>query len=315
MLTKPPRFQLALTMALAVVALAVPSSAQLVNGGAESGSIAPWVPDLSGAPSGSSSIIKSVTTQVQTQPPVFPALGSRFFSFATQVAGPAGSFVRLAQTAPVPGAPMALALTGLIQTEFGDFGDVRLELLGASGGVVATAEIQQLVSDDHWSSFFVDVDLPSGVTVASCRVRLTGTVTAGSAINVFWDGLVLGDSPWAKLGPGIPGTLGVPVIDGSGPLLGGEPCSITLQQALPNTTAWFVLGASALLSPFKGGVLVPNPDIFLPLPTSATGELELTTTWPVGVPSGSAFFTQWWVQDPAGPLGFAASRGLQGTAP
>lgn len=94
--------------------LAAPGSTQLVNGGAEIGSPAPWVADLSGAATGNTAIIKAVTTQVQTAPPVFPAVGNRFFSFATQVAGPVDSFVRLSQTVTIVGAPSALALTGQI---------------------------------------------------------------------------------------------------------------------------------------------------------------------------------------------------------
>jgi hypothetical protein len=298
---------------LFLAGIAAPASAQLLNGGAESGGLSPWVPDLTGATTGNPSIIKAVTTQVQTDPPVFPAMGGWFFSFATQPAGPAGSFVRLSQTVGLSGPPPALALTGRIQTEFGDFGEARLELLNAGASVIASATLGPMVSDNVWSGFFVDVDVPPSAT--QCRVRLTGTVQAGASVNVFWDALALGSSPWSKVGAGLAGTSGVPVIDGSGPLLGGEPITLSLDAARPNSAAWLVLGLSALQAPFKGGVMVPNPDLVFPVPTGPLGSLDLTSTWPAGVPAGFSLWFQWWIQDPAGPVGFAASGGLKGTTP
>ena len=293
--------------------LAVPGAAQLVNGGAETGSLAPWTPDLSGASSGNSAIIKAVTTQVQTAPPVFPAVGARFFSFATQVAGPAGASVSMQQTVALSAPPQVLALTGRIQTEFGDFGEVLLEILDAGGGVLTSADSGHLVSDLLWSGVFVQVDVPA--SAASCRVTLTGTVVTGMAVNVFWDELALGASPWSLVGPGLAGEHGVPVIAGSGPLVGDEPFSIALDGAATNTTAWFVLGFTDLSAPFKFGVMVPYPDLVVPLPTGPNGALLLAGAWPVGVPSGVSIWAQWWVVDAVGPLGFASTRGVRGTTP
>ena len=299
--------------ALLLVAFVPAAPAQLANGGAETGSLAPWTPDLSGAPLGNPSIIKAVTTQVQTAPPAFPATGGWFFSFATQPAGPAGSHVRLSQTVPISGSPPALALTGRVQTEFGDFGEARLQLLDAGGGIVATESIGPLVSDLAWSSFFVDIDVPTAAV--QCRVTLTGTVQTGTAVNVFWDDLALGTSPWTKVGAGLAGIAGVPLIDGAGPLTAGSPLVLSLDAAKPASTAWLVIGLSALKAPFKGGVMIPKPDITVALPTGALGALDVPATWPAGLPSGFVLWFQWWVQDPAGPAGFAASRGLRGTTP
>jgi len=298
---------------LPLLLFAASAAAQLANGGAESGSLAPWVPDLGGAPSGNPSIIKAVTSQAQTAPPVLPGAGGWFFSFATQPAGAPGSFVRLSQVAPLAAAPAVLALTGLVQTEFGDHGEARLELLDAGGGVLASATLAPLVSDLAWSPFFVDVAVPPAAT--QCRVRLTGTVQTGMAVNVFWDALALGASPWAQQGAGLPGTHGVPAIDGAGTLLPGEPLELSLEGAREQAAAWLVVGLSALQAPFKGGLLVPYPDLLVALDSGPAGALELASTWPAGVPSGFAAWFQWWIQDPAGPAGFAASAGLRGTTP
>lgn len=297
----------------AVSGLLPGASAQLVNGGAESGALAPWIPDLQGAPTGHSAIIKSVQTQVQTEPAVGPALGARFFSFATQPAGPAGSFVELSQVVAVGTAPAVLALSGLVQTEYGDFGDVRLDALDAGAQVLASVDSGPHVSDGEWSLVFVPLALPAGTT--QCRVTLRGTVAAGTAVNVFWDGLALAPNPWSQLGPGLSGSLGLPTIAGFGTLLPDEPFGVSLAQALPLATAHLVVGLSLLGVPFKGGLMVPHPDILFALPTDAAGALEVGGLWPVGVPSGTHLYVQWWVQDPAGPVGFAATRGLQGSAP
>jgi hypothetical protein len=36
---------------------------------------------------------------------------------------------------------------------------------------------------------------------------------------------------------------------------------------------------------------------------------------PPGVPSGFTTYFQWWIQDPAGPQGYAPSNAVAGTAP
>lgn len=52
----------------------------------------------------------------------------------------------------------------------------------------------------------------------------------------------------------------------------------------------------------------------LPLPTSATGELDLAFTW-LGGPAGLDIYWQYWIQDPGGPVAFSASNAVQGTTP
>ena len=51
------------------------------------------------------------------------------------------------------------------------------------------------------------------------------------------------------------------------------------------------------------------------LPVSPAGDLVLQSPWPAGVPSGIAFYFQYWIQDPGGPLGAAASNALEAVTP
>ena len=62
---------------------------------------------------------------------------------------------------------------------------------------------------------------------------------------------------------------------------------------------------------FKGGVLVPEPDVLLPgLVVGAGNQLQLSGTWPAGTPSGVAVYLQMWVSDAAGPQGYSASGAI-----
>ena len=59
--------------------------------------------------------------------------------------------------------------------------------------------------------------------------------------------------------------------------------TLTLAGALENSTTNLVVGFSQLGAPFKGGTLVPNPDILLlGLPTGPSGSVPLVAAWPGG---------------------------------
>ncbi len=122
-------------------------------------------------------------------------------------------------------------------------------------------------------------------------------------------------SPWENLGQELAGTNGLPGLVGSGPLAADTQVSLGLFNALGGSLASLVVGASGLDAAFKGGVMVPNPDVIVPQLTSAMGTVEISATWPAGIPVGTAAYFQWWVSDPGGPAGFAASNGLRATTP
>jgi hypothetical protein len=124
------------------------------------------------------------------------------------------------------------------------------------------------------------------------------------------------EAQWSFLGAGLAGTGGqVPLLTGTGSLVGGTTATLTLSNALPNTTATLVIGLAQLNAPFKGGLLVPSPDVLVfGLPTGPAGTLALSATWPA-LPSGLTIVFQHWIADPAGPVGFSASNGLQSVTP
>jgi len=115
---------------------------------------------------------------------------------------------------------------------------------------------------------------------------------------------------------GLAGSTGIPNITGIGSQIADSPTTIRLSGALGNATAALVVGLSQINAPFKGGVMFPALDLLLlGLPTSFEGFINLNFGWPAGVPSGASIYYQYWVIDPGGPAGFAATVGLQSVAP
>jgi hypothetical protein len=148
-------------------------------------------------------------------------------------------------------------------------------------------------------SFTVTAALPSGYSFA------IDTLSFHRALGA-----------WADLGQALAGTSGAPALSGQGSLQPGVQTRLTLAGALPNAATTLVIGFAALTAPFKGGVLVPRPDLLIePLLVSPTGSQLLLAPWPPGLPSGFAVFFQHWIIDAGGVAGFAASNGLQASTP
>jgi hypothetical protein len=49
--------------------------------------------------------------------------------------------------------------------------------------------------------------------------------------------------------------------------------------------------------------------------TDGSGRIDIEETWPSGVPSGFSIYLQYWIEDPTGPFGFAASNALRAQTP
>lgn len=181
--------------------------------------------------------------------------------------------------------------------------------LGRAEGLTFTPTGTLLVNDglkDQVVEFGPDTALSAGTFVSS------GLAQPSLGLS-FLD---LYASPWGNLGNGLAGTLGVPLLVGSGTLVDGESTTLLLTQALPSGSSYLVLGLTDSSTPFKGGVLVPSPDVvFNGIPIDRGGSLSLSFPWPSGLPAGQDTYWQHWIPDPAGPAGFAASNAISGTTP
>jgi hypothetical protein len=161
--------------------------------------------------------------------------------------------------------------------------------------------------------------VPAGITLDFAQhprfVDVAAVADTGEGAAPIVDiGALEAGSVWVNVGNALAGTAGAPALLLSGTLVGGSTVDVALDGALPASSAWFVLGLSLLNAPFKGGVMVPDLDVLAPFPTGS-GSVNFSFAWPIGVPAGFSFWTQFWVQDAGGPKGFAASNAMKGTAP
>ena len=106
-------------------------------------------------------------------------------------------------------------------------------------------------------------------------------------------------------------TTGCPIQIVSGSFVGGTPFSFALANGPFSGSVYHVVGLSVINAPFKGGTMVPMPNLLSgPWPTTSTGTLNIAGNWPMGVPSGFQIAAQFWFASPA-VAGFAASSGVQ----
>jgi len=116
---------------------------------------------------------------------------------------------------------------------------------------------------------------------------------------------------WTDAGGNLPGEH-VPSLEGSGGDGAGQLVSLSLREAAAAAPAVLVVGTSASLQPFKGGTLVPSPDLVLAgLLTDATGSLQLQASLPAQLPPGLHLWVQLWVPDAGAPQGLSATNALR----
>jgi len=193
-----------------------------------------------------------------------------------------------------------------------------------------------LVPDDTngWPDVFVH-DLLLGTTervslsesglqgnATSFRPRLSGDgrlLAFGSAAmtlvpgdgNAFTDVFVHDrQGPFGLLPGGVAGSLGQPLISGSGHAIEGYVFGFDVSGAPPLAPAFVACGLTLLEAPCAGGTLVPQPDLLLALTTSSLGRLGPQAFWPAGVAEGTRLFLQAFVQDAGAPQGWAVTDGL-----
>ena len=122
--------------------------------------------------------------------------------------------------------------------------------------------------------------------------------------------------PWTDLGQGLAGGSGMPRLMAGGTLLPSSPIGLSMHDGPAGGAGHLVLGGSALLAPFKGGVMVPLPDtIIAGLPLDAQGGFSAGGTWYGGLPAGTSTWWQVWFVDPGGPAGWSATNALLGVTP
>jgi hypothetical protein len=156
------------------------------------------------------------------------------------------------------------------------------------------------------------ITLGAGATVDG---RLLAPSGAGTVTLAGGNTIILPETEpkvvFTDLGFALPGSSGLPTLAGSGQPAAGAVVLLSISGVLPSTPIFLVIGLSAIQVPFKGGIMVPAPDLIYGLSSDFAGQFAFSGTWPSGVPAGTLVVTQAWSPDPVAVQGFAATNGLQ----
>jgi len=136
------------------------------------------------------------------------------------------------------------------------------------------------------------------------------------ASDVHWLRNDVSPSPWTHLDGGAPGFAGTPELRCSGTLVGGDPLTLTLTHAPPNTAMLAWLSAGLLPVQVLGGTLHANPPTAQLMRSSDLhGTYSDTFPWLPGVPAGITFYLQFIVQDFSVPAQLTLSNAVTATTP
>ena len=92
--------------------------------------------------------------------------------------------------------------------------------------------------------------------------------------------------------------------------------TLTQTELSPDVQGYWVVGTSAAMIPFHGGVVVPQPQLVKPWYTPwQGGESSLTLEWPQSVPSGAETYIQYWMLDATAPNRWSATNAILATQP
>ncbi len=121
---------------------------------------------------------------------------------------------------------------------------------------------------------------------------------------------------WEDLGGGTFGINGFPTLVGSGTLIGGQTATLLLTNAPPNglVLAWYSLQSNP--QNFFGGTIYPLPILNqLFFFSNFLGSLQLSTPWPLGIPTGTEIWFQFLLDDPSVIHNITLSNAVKATTP
>jgi len=129
-------------------------------------------------------------------------------------------------------------------------------------------------------------------------------VNRGPIVSNFLKPTVL---DWCNLGGGIPGSLGLPVLEGSGTINRVAPLRITFDKVPVAAPGVLIVGGSELRLPVFGGVLVPQFDIAIVV----RGDAVFDATFLSKLPSNTPVWFQAFFIDKGAVHGLSATDGVK----
>ncbi len=174
-------------------------------------------------------------------------------------------------------------------------------------GIFRAIDYGQVASDVHDSrnGCFVDLDGDS-------FPELLVANTLGDS-NVHYRNL---GHQWINQGASGQQGLTDPVLSAEGTLNPGAAITYRVTGGPAEATGTMVAGFSTVFAPFKGGTLVPSPDVIVPgFLLDVDGNMEFGTVMPAGFPSGTFIYHQMWIADDDSPTGVTSTNGLQAITP
>jgi len=151
---------------------------------------------------------------------------------------------------------------------------------------------------------------------AALSIQLQDPIPPGGLPNewsmALWAMERFGLDHQLNIGDALAGTGGVtPLLWATGDFSTGGAFTLSLQASVAQpVTLWLLVGADYLGQPFKGGTLVTDPFLTLPLPSDANGQLVLPGILPPGLNPGDRTYLQFWNADAVAPVGLAGSNGV-----
>jgi hypothetical protein len=137
-----------------------------------------------------------------------------------------------------------------------------------------------------------------------CSAGVSGDV-AVRAIGITDSGA----GSFVSLGGGLAGNF-APELSGSGSLAANGAFTLSFTNLPPGTSGPLFVGFSLLGAPFKGGTMLPTPDVIISLSTGP-GSLSIPASMPAGLPSSFSIYLQAWFPDAGAPKGACATNGEQ----
>jgi hypothetical protein len=188
------------------------------------------------------------------------------------------------------------SVVGVTDVQFDGVSGKNLEIVSAN---------ELLVTTPPGAAGFADV---------TATVPIAGSDTIVNGFNY----LVAGGQ-FISIEPGLGGSLGPPILTGTGDLTPGSATGFTLttSSCLANAPAAMFFSLAQASIPFKGGLLYSFPILItLNFTTDAAGQIFLPgLVFGPSTPSNFLVVTQTWVKDASGPAGFTGSNGLKMITP